>query len=243
MLLHILGQRIRKQRKKRLLTQSDLAQKSGVSLRFIAQLESGKGNVSVQKLADICLVLDISLSNIFRGIGTGHAKILSLVGMKGAGKTTLGQMLAERLNIQFIELDEEIVRIAEMSLSEIFAFGGEQFYHELESRALDGVLEQPNPSIIATGGSIVLHHENWQRLRDYTTTVWLQTSPQNHLQRVMDQGDLRPIEGRSNALMELRQILEQRSPFYALARNTIDTDRNNINKTLEELVILYESSF
>ena len=99
MLFHILGQRIRKQRKKRLLTQSDLAQKSGVSLRFIAQLESGKGNVSVQKLADICFVLDISLSNIFRGVGTGHAKILSLVGMKGAGKTTLGQMLSERLNI------------------------------------------------------------------------------------------------------------------------------------------------
>lgn len=243
MLLHILGQRIRKQRKKRLLTQSDLAQKSGVSLRFVAQLESGKGNVSVQKLADICLVLDISLSNIFKGIGTGHAKILSLVGMKGAGKTTLGQMLSEKLNVHFIELDEEIVRTAEMSLSEVFAFGGEQFYHELESRALDGVLEQPNPCIIATGGSIVLHHENWQRLREYTTTVWLQTSPQNHLQRVMDQGDLRPIEGRINALMELRQILEQRSPFYSQARNTIDTDKNNINKTLEELVILYESSF
>ena len=243
MLLNILGQRIRKQRKKRLLTQSDLAQKSGVSLRFVAQLESGKGNVSVQKLADICLVLDISLSNIFKGIGTGHAKILSLVGMKGAGKTTLGQMLSEKLNVHFIELDEEIVRTAEMSLSEVFAFGGEQFYHELESRALDGVLEQPNPCIIATGGSIVLHHENWQRLREYTTTVWLQTSPQNHLQRVMDQGDLRPIEGRINALMELRQILEQRSPFYSQARNTIDTDKNNINKTLEELVILYESSF
>ena len=110
MLLHILGQRIRKQRKKRLLTQSDLAQKSGVSLRFVAQLESGKGNVSVQKLADICLVLDISLSNIFRGIGTGHAKILSLVGMKGAGKTTLGQILSEKLNIHFIELDEEIYK-------------------------------------------------------------------------------------------------------------------------------------
>jgi XRE family aerobic/anaerobic benzoate catabolism transcriptional regulator len=243
MLLHILGQRIRKQRKKRLLTQSDLAQKSGVSLRFVAQLESGKGNVSVQKLADICLVLDISLSNIFKGIGTGHAKILSLVGMKGAGKTTLGQMLSEKLNVHFIELDEEIVRTAEMSLSEVFAFGGEQFYHELESRALDGVLEQPNPCIIATGGSIVLHHENWQRLREYTTTVWLQTSPQNHLQRVLDQGDLRPIEGRINALMELRQILEQRSPFYSQARNTIDTDKNNINQTLEELVILYESSF
>ena len=243
MLFHILGQRIRKQRKKRLLTQSDLAQKSGVSLRFVSQLESGKGNVSVQKLADICLVLDISLSNIFRGIGTGHAKILSLVGMKGAGKNTLGQMLSEKLNIHFVELDEEIVRIAEMSLSEVFAFGGEQFYHELESRALDAVLEQPNSCIIATGGSIVLHHENWQRIRDYTTTVWLQTSPQNHLQRVMDQGDLRPIEGRSNALMELRQILDQRSPFYAQARNTIDTDNNNINKTLEELVILYESSF
>ena len=118
MLLHILGKRIRQQRKKRLLTQSDLAQQSGVSLRFVAQLESGKGNVSVQKLASICFVLDISLSKIFRGIGTGHAKILSLVGMKGAGKTTLGKMLSKKIDIDFVELDEEVVRIAEMSLSE-----------------------------------------------------------------------------------------------------------------------------
>ena len=241
MLLPILGQRIREQRKKMSLTQTNVANKSGVSLRFVAQLESGKGNVSVQKLANICGVLDISLSKLFRGIGTGKAKILTLVGMKGAGKTTLGQMLSQELNIDFIELDQEIVRISEMSLSEIFSFGGEQFYHELESRALDEVLEQSRPCVIGAGGSIVLHQENWQRLRDYTTTVWLQASPQNHLQRVMDQGDLRPIEGRSNALSELRQILEQRTPFYSQSKSCINTDLGDLKSILEQLVILYGS--
>ena len=241
MLFHILGQRIRNQRKKRLYTQSDLAQKAGVSLRFVAQLESGKGNASVQKLADICFVLDISLSQLFRGIGTGHSKIISLVGMKGAGKSTMGKMLSQKLEIDFIELDEEIVRLSQMSLSEIFSFGGEQFYHELSSRALDELFDRSHSCVVATGGSIVLHQENWRRLRDFSTTIWLQTSPQNHLQRVMNQGDFRPIEGRSNALAELHQILEQRKPFYAQSQKSIDTDAHDIHGVLEELVILYQS--
>lgn len=241
MLLHILGRRIRNYRKKRLYTQGDLAQKAGVSLRFVAQLESGKGNVSVQKLADICLVLDISISQLFRGIGTGHAKIISLVGMKGAGKSTLGKMLSQKIDIDFVELDEEIVRLSQMSLSEIFSFGGEQFYHELESRALDELFERSRSCVVATGGSLVLHQDNWQRLRDHTMTVWLQTSPQNHLQRVMNQGDLRPIEGRNNALLELRQILDQRTPFYAQSQKYIDTDAQDIHGVLGELVILYQS--
>ena len=241
MLFDILGQRIRNQRKKRLFTQSALAQKAGVSLRFIAQLESGRGNISVQKLADICLVLEISLSQLFRGMGTGTSKMVSLVGMKGAGKSTLGKMLSQKLDVDFVELDEEIVRLSQMSLSEIFSFGGERFYHELESRALDELLDRSRSCVVATGGSIVLHQENWRRLRDYTMTVWLQTSPQNHLQRVMNQGDLRPIEGRSNALAELHQILEIRKPFYAQSQKYIDTDAHDIQGVLKELVILYES--
>ena len=123
MLLFSLANRVRKRRKSLGYTQSDLAQRAGVSPRFLAQLESGKGNISVQKLAAISAALSLSLGELFRGLGPYGPLVLTLVGLRGAGKSTLGSVIAQHLDIPFVELDHEIVQQSAMSLPEIFSFG------------------------------------------------------------------------------------------------------------------------
>ena len=128
MLLSSLANRIRKRRKSLGYTQSDLAQRADVSPRFIAQLASGKGNISVQKLAGITAALSISLGELFRGLGPYGPLVLTLVGLRGAGKSTLGSTVSKALNIPFVELDQEIVQHSSMSVSEIFSFGGAKIF-------------------------------------------------------------------------------------------------------------------
>ena len=241
MLLSTLGSRLRQKRKSLELTQSDLAQKAGVSPRFLAQLEAGKGNISVQRLADVCSVLEISLSDLFRGMGSKGSLCLSLVGMRGAGKSTVGRHTSELLGLRFVELDELIVEKAQMPLSEIFSFGGEEFYHELNGRVLKQLFDRGESVVLATGGSMVMHGENWSFLRQSSKTVWLKASPDNHLARVISQGDLRPVRGRNNALQELKNILLQRQPQYAQAQFHLSTDQQTPEFLSSELVEFYKA--
>ena len=242
MLLSSLANRIRKRRKSLGYTQSDLAQRAGVSPRFIAQLESGKGNISVQKLASISAALSISLGEIFRGLGPYGPLVLTLVGLRGAGKSTLGSTVSKALNIPFVELDHEIVRHSSMSLSEIFSFGGAEYYHELQERTLQAILTKPDPLVLATGGSIVTATQSWERLRNHTKTVWLYAKPETYLSRVREQGDLRPMKGRNNALKELKQLLKIRTPLYAQADLHLDTDQKNIEELSRILIDFYQGS-
>lgn len=242
MLLSSLANRIRKRRKSLGYTQSDLAQRAGVSPRFIAQLESGKGNISVQKLASISAALSISLGEIFRGLGPYGPLVLTLVGLRGAGKSTLGSTVSKVLNIPFVELDHEIVRHSSMSLSEIFSFGGAEYYHELQERTLQAILNKPDPLVLATGGSIVTATQSWERLRNHTKTVWLYAKPETYLSRVREQGDLRPMKGRNNALKELKQLLQLRTPLYAQADLHLDTDQKDIEELSRILIDFYQGS-
>ena len=242
MLLSSLANRIRKRRKSLGYTQSDLAQRAGVSPRFIAQLESGKGNISVQKLASISAALSISLGELFRGLGPYGPLVLTLVGLRGAGKSTLGSNVSKALNIPFVELDHEIVRHTSMSLSEIFSFGGAEYYHELQERTLQAILTKPDPLVLATGGSIVTAIQSWERLRNHTKTVWLYAKPETYLSRVREQGDLRPMKGRNNALKELKQLLQLRTPLYAQADLHLDTDQKNIQELSRLLIDFYQGS-
>ena len=242
MLLSSLANRIRKRRKSLGYTQSDLAQRAGVSPRFIAQLESGKGNISVQKLASISAALSISLGELFRGLGPYGPLVLTLVGLRGAGKSTLGSNVSKALNIPFVELDHEIVRHTSMSLSEIFSFGGAEYYHELQERTLQAILTKPDPLVLATGGSIVTAIQSWERLRNHTKTVWLHAKPETYLSRVREQGDLRPMKGRNNALKELKQLLQLRTPLYAQADLHLDTDQKNIQELSRLLIDFYQGS-
>lgn len=240
MLLSSLATRIRKRRKQLGYTQSELAQKAGVSHRFLAQLESGTGNISVQRLADISAALSISLAEIFRGLGPFGPLVLTLVGLRGAGKSTLGTLVATELNIPFVELDQEIVRHSSMSLSEIFSFGGAEYYQELQERVLQELLARPDPLVLATGGSIVMATESWERLRNYTKTVWLHAQPKTYINRVRAQGDLRPMKGRDNALVELKQLLSVRSTLYAQADLHLNTESKEQRDLVQELVAFYQ---
>lgn len=242
MLLSSLANRIRKRRKSLGYTQSDLAQRAGVSPRFIAQLESGKGNISVQKLASISAALSISLGEIFRGLGPYGPLVLTLVGLRGAGKSTLGSTVSKVLSIPFVELDHEIVRHSSMSLSEIFSFGGAEYYHELQERTLQAILTKPDPLVLATGGSIVTATQSWERLRNHTKTVWLYAKPETYLSRVREQGDLRPMKGRDNALKELKQLLQLRTPLYAQADLHLDTDQKDREELSQILANFYQGN-
>ena len=240
MLLSTIGHRIKIRRKELHLTQVQLAKKSGLSHRFLVQMEAGQANISVQRLAEICAALRFPMSEIFRGLGLNGAQMISLVGMRGAGKSTIGKAFADKVSIPFVELDQLIAKDADMTLTEIFEFGGTSYYRECESKTLHKLFQSGKPSVIATGGSLVTNPTNWSRLRDYSRTVWLKASPEQHLSRVQLQGDLRPMHGHEDVLGELKRLLQSREPLYAQADCIIDTDQLTIEEAVQQLIAFAE---
>ncbi len=236
MLLRALGERLRERRVALGLTQADVADRAEVSKRFLVQLEGGTGNISVQRLASVCAVLDTPLEELFRGLGPGAKQKIALVGLRGAGKSTVGRELAGRLSVPLVELDREVESMAGMTLAELFELRGEVHYRQLELEALEAVLAQAGPLVLATGGSLPTSAAAWQLLRDRARTVWLQASPRSHLERVRAQGDLRPMRGRPDALGELEQILREREPLYGQAELCFDTDALGVGGVVERLV-------
>ena len=234
-ILNQIGTRLRKRRLEWGLTQAELARRAGVSPRFLLQLEKGEGNISVSRLADVCSALELSLSSLFQGIGPGRPNKIALVGLRGAGKSTVGLKLANALHIEFIELDGLVEREAGMSLGEIFELRGEAHFRALERKVLERVLRSPEQVVIAAGGSIVTASETWKRLQEGARTVWLQASPASHLERVRAQGDLRPMRGRPNAQKELEAILLERANLYAQADVHLDTDGLGVRGVVEAL--------
>jgi XRE family aerobic/anaerobic benzoate catabolism transcriptional regulator len=148
---------------------------------------------------------------------------IALVGLRGAGKSTLGAALARRLEAPFIELDREIEREAGTSLSEIFLLYGQQGYRRYERRCLESVLERHEHCVIATGGSIVSDPATYDLLLSTCFTVWLRAAPEEHMARVIAQGDTRPMAGNAQAMDDLRRILDGRSALYGQADATVDT--------------------
>ena len=217
------------------LTQAELAGRAGVSPRFLLQLEKGQGNISVNRLADVCDALEMTMSVLFQGIGPGRPSKIALVGLRGAGKSTVGLKLAETLHTNFVELDGLVEQEAGMSLGEIFELRGEAHFRTLERRVLERVLQSPEQAVIAAGGSIVTAAETWKRLQEGARTVWLQASPASHLERVRAQGDLRPMRGRPNAQKELEAILIERANLYAQADVHLDTDGLGVHGVVEAL--------
>lgn len=237
-LLIALGARLRSRRTALGLTQALLAEATGISVRYLVQAEQGEANLTVARLHELCVALDLSLDELFRGLGPGDtaARRIALVGLRGAGKSTVGQALADSLGASFVELDRLVEADAGMSLAEIFELRGEAEFRELERRALETVLESTGPTVIATGGSIVKAADTWDRLRAASLTVWLRASPASHLHRVQAQGDLRPMHGRPDALRELEAILAERAPLYSQADLALDTDALGVDGVVAALV-------
>lgn len=221
-LLLEVGSRIRARRTGMGWTLRDIAERSGVSARFLADLEAGKGNISVARLANVARALDLPPVSLFpsdEDKGPGVA----LVGLRGAGKSTVGRALGRLLKVRFVELDALIEKEADLSLAELFSLHGEAYYKRLAYGSLLTLLARDEPIVLATGGSVVTDPEAWHLLKRRTHTVWLKASPEDLWKRVLTVGDTRPMANRSSAMGELRSIIAQRAPLYSEAAQTIDT--------------------
>ncbi len=237
--LQQLGVRVRRARARAGLTRRRLSQLSGVSERFLAQLESGEGNISIVLIRRVAAAVGSELVELIGPrIDTGRRGRIALTGLRGAGKTTLGQRLAERLAVPFFELDAEVVRDLGMPLEELFAPSGQDVFREAERRVLGRLIESHERCVITTAGSLVLDPQTFALLRSRCFTVWLKALPEDHLSRVLAQGDLRPIQGRDHALTEVRVILSQRERLYATADAMLDTSALDEAQALNGLLTM-----
>jgi XRE family aerobic/anaerobic benzoate catabolism transcriptional regulator len=234
-LLRGLGLTVRDRRTAAGLTMAKLAAMSGTSVRFVAQLEAGDANVTVVRLADVARALGVTPAELLAARGDAPGTVLALVGMRGAGKSTLGRRVAEQLAIPFVELDALVERAAGMRLAAIFELHGEPYYRRIEREVLRAFLDRTRDAVLATGGSLVMDPETWALLRARAATVWLRARAEDHWARVVSQGDVRPMATRNDALGELRAILRAREPLYAEARYTVDTSALSVEQAAQAL--------
>ncbi len=275
--LEALGRRVRERREEAHLTRKRLAELSGLSERYLAQLEAGDGNISILLIRRVAEALAcpieqligdrsfdpeiVAALELLRGLrpeqrheavmqlqqrfgesSRERSRRIALVGLRGAGKSTLGAQLAARLRVPFYELDQQIEHELGASLGSIFSMYGQDTFREAEAHVLDRLTRAHKRCVIATGGSLVLEPRTYELLRERCFTVWLRASPEDHMDRVVAQGDLRPIRGREHAMAELRTILKQRERLYALADAVVDTSGTDEAQSLERLLGLVDST-
>ena len=259
-----IAQRIRARRQALGLTVKALAEASGLSPRYVISAEHGQANLSMAKLGQLCAALHLTMSAVVSTGGQGEvdallaprspeelaevaawlrsrfggrcSPLIALLGVRGAGKSAVGQRLATRLGVPFVELDDRVEQVADLSLSEIFALHGEAYYRRAEYEALNGLLNEGGRVVVATGGGIVTHRANFDRLRDAATTVWLRARPEDHWNRVIQQGDRRPMRDHPHAMADLRALLTARKPLYGQADVIVDTTDRSLSEVVEQVV-------
>jgi len=161
---------------------------------------------------------------------------IALIGLRGGGKSTLGRLLAGKLDIPFIELDREIENRSGASLSEIFELFGQEMFRRAEHEALDSVLRQHRHFVMATSGSIVTDPGTMELLLSSCFTVWVRAEPKDHMRRVIEQGDMRPMANSARAMDDLIAILKSREPLYAKAEASLVTTGKTPEQNLAELI-------
>ncbi len=272
-----LGQRVREMRALRGMSRKVLSRVSGISERYIAQLEGGQGNVSILLLrrvagamgerledliaepsaqpADWPMIRDLlraaqpdqvakARAALARGPGSevvanpegAPVERIALIGLRGAGKSTLGRKVAERLGWPFFEINRQIERANALSIPEIFALYGQEGYRRFEQACLRELVAQPGPMIVATAGGIVAEPLTFDLLLSSFFTVWLKARPEEHMARVRGQGDLRPMADDRAAMQELRAILTIREPLYGRARAMVDTSDRSSEEAADALI-------
>lgn len=270
-----LAARVGEARKARGLPRRVLSELSGVSPRYLAQLEAGEGNISVLLLQRVASALNLRVENLlaeelpmdhdvqrlvalFRQapvevqqrvrsiLAPENPKLMRagricLIGLRGAGKSTLGRMAGEALKIPFVELNKDIEAHNEMPLSEIMALYGEDGYRVMESEALERVSARHDRIILAVAGGIVAEKTTYARLLERFHTVWLKTSPAEHMQRVRAQGDVRPMQGNPAAMAQLKSLLEGRKPLYEKAEAQLNTSNRTVRSSLNDLLAIVAS--
>ena len=269
--LEQLGQRVRTMRALRGMSRKVLAKVSGISERYIAQLESGKGNVSIVLLRRVSHAMGAHLEDIIpttepapdwpiirdlvrkatasqiaqakdalSGNGASAQRRMSfgiaLIGLRGAGKSTLGKILAKKIGWRFVELNKEIEAQNGLSVAEIIALYGQEGFHRMEQAALGQLLSRQELMVLATGGGIVSEPETFDLVLSSFHTVWLKAEPEEHMARVRRQGDLRPMADDRSAMTELRTILLSREPLYARASAVVDTAGLGVDAAAARLI-------
>jgi XRE family aerobic/anaerobic benzoate catabolism transcriptional regulator len=179
----------------------------------------------------------LKLADLFGDHGSGRSRRthIALIGLRGAGKSTLGRLLADDLGYSFIELSREIETVAGCSINEIHSLYGANAYRRYERRALEETLQIHPEAVIATPGGLVSDATNFNLLLTHCYTVWLQAQPEEHMKRVLAQGDLRPMAGHKQAMDDLKRILQGRTAFYAKADMSFDTSGRSVEQTFAGL--------
>jgi XRE family aerobic/anaerobic benzoate catabolism transcriptional regulator len=269
-----LGQRVRQSRAVRGMSRKVLARESDISERYIAQLESGEGNVSIILLRRVAAATGCALEDMIADSGGPAAERaliapllreaspdqiarikailasgsgvagprpsesdrIALIGLRGAGKSTLGAAAAKALGWPFVELNGEIERDSGFTIAEVFSIYGQDGYRKFEQACLKQIIERPGPLILATGGGIVSEPLTFERLLTSFFTIWIKTSPAEHMARVRRQGDLRPMARDRAAMDELKTILESRETLYGRARAAVDTSGKALTQSVDDLV-------
>jgi XRE family transcriptional regulator, aerobic/anaerobic benzoate catabolism transcriptional regulator len=162
-------------------------------------------------------------------------KRIALIGLRGAGKSTLGSKLALEMGVPFIEVDGEIEKDMGMPLGEIFSLYGQSGYRAIEKRTLERVLNENERAVLSVGGGVVSERETFDYLLAHCYTVWIKAQPEEYMRRVMAQGDFRVMAGSDHALEDLRRILEAREPLYRQADMELDTSGSSVEESFSKL--------
>jgi XRE family aerobic/anaerobic benzoate catabolism transcriptional regulator len=240
-LLEDLGRRVRELRQKAGLSIRELSDRSSLSPRFLADVEAGSGNISVLKLDRLARALGTSAAMLLEMTPTVSRPVVALLGIRGAGKTTIGMALARRTDVPFVELDGKIEERSGLSLAEIFALHGESYYRRLEQSTLESILAENAPKILATGGGIVTSPRAYGLLLKQARTIWLKASPEDHWNRVVGQGDRRPMGRNPEARAELERLIAAREPLYEKAAHTLVTSGLTVEEAVARLASLLQA--
>jgi XRE family aerobic/anaerobic benzoate catabolism transcriptional regulator len=270
--LNNIGLIVKKHRAKRGITRKLLASLSGISIRYLAQLEAGKANPTISILKNIAYALNMSLSDmLFENeyneiqLGTLDKKLsefsseqvkkvhslvesiyrentvkknknkIAFIGLRGAGKSTLGNMLHKEFNTPVFEVSNEIEILGGMNINEIIELGGQGMYRRFEYDIVSSFHKNHDNLILLTGGSIVSEKETYNYLLNNYFTVWIKASPMEHMSRVLMQGDSRPMNSNPRAMEDLNNILNERVSLYSKADLIIDTENSSIKESYSKL--------
>ncbi|MEQ8897624.1 MAG: helix-turn-helix transcriptional regulator [Roseovarius sp.] len=271
-LMQRVGMRVRKARELKGVPRRVISERSGVSPRYLAQLEAGEGNISIGLLQRVASALDhriewfvgqddpwtsdaLRIADLYRAATaekrqaamealSAHspdqlrARRICLIGLRGAGKSTLGAMAGQVLHTPFLELNIEIEEHAGMPVAEVVALYGQEGYRELEAQALSRIIATHDTVVLAAAGGIVAEPETYKALLAHFHTIWIQARPEEHMSRVRNQGDTRPMAGNPEAMEQLRSILKNREALYEQAEAQLDTTGKPLQASAEELVEL-----
>ena len=202
--------------------------------RFLADVEQAAANPSLLRVQALARALDVPLVELLTASDRGRRSHVALLGLRGAGKSTVGPLLAERMSVPFVELDACIEAASGLSLEEIFQVHGEAYYRAVERSEL-GRLLAGDPCVFAVGGGLVTDEDSYGTLRRQARTVWLRAAPEDHWRRVIAQGDTRPMADNEQAFVDLRRILSTREPLYERAEVVVDTSGNELGAVVERV--------